>query len=446
MRYRGAGIKRRPLHLPDCGDFMSVDRGVDHRALYRLPWTNSDNVIAWLEPTAKCNLTCEGCYRDNIDSHKSLDEVRKELDVFNKFRAYDGVSIAGGDPRLLHPKIVDIVKMVKADGHKPVLNTNGLALTEKLLLQLKEAGLEGFTFHVDSKQGRPGWKGKNEIELCELRLKLAQMVADVGGLSCAFNSTVYEDTLQYVPELVKWAEDHIDLVHVMVFITYRAALMEGNFDYFNQGEKVDPEPLVYSIDKSKQRMDISSRDVVAKIRERFPDFEPSAYLGGSEKADSLKWLLTGRVGMKGKVMGYVGPKFMELAQVTKHLFTDTYLAYAPPESLAWGRSMMALAPLDQGIRKTAANWLKHLAKSPLDVRKKMHFQSVMVIQPIDILEDGRQNMCDGCPDLTVHDGEMVYSCRLDEKLRFGNFIQTVPRKSVCAHATDNCKVPKAAAS
>ncbi|MHB8873312.1 MAG: radical SAM protein [Myxococcaceae bacterium] len=417
---------------------MSFDRGVDHRALYRLPWTVSDNVISWLEPTAKCNLACEGCYRDNVDSHKSLAEVRKELDVFNKFRGYDGVSIAGGDP-LLHPQIVEIVRMIKSDGHKPVLNTNGLALTEELLAQLKDAGAEGFTFHIDSKQGRPGWKGKNELELNELRLKLANMVADIGGLSCAFNSTVYEDTLKYVPELVQWAEDHIDVVNIMVFITYRAAMMEGEFDYYNQGEKVDAKPLVYTIDKAKQRMDISSRDVVAKIRERFPDFEPSAYLGGSEKPDSLKWLLTGRVGMKGKVMGYVGPKFMELMQVTKHLFTGTYLAYAPPKSLSWGRSMMALGAIDPGLRKTAGSWFSHLARRPLDVTKKLHYQSIMCIQPIDLLADGRQNMCDGCPDLTVHEGELVYSCRLDEKLRFGNFIQTVPKKGACARSPDNCK-------
>ena len=71
---------------------------LDHRELYRLPWSFSDNVIAWLEPTAKCNLACEGCYRANVDEHKSLEEIGKDLDVFARYRKFDGVSIAGGDP------------------------------------------------------------------------------------------------------------------------------------------------------------------------------------------------------------------------------------------------------------------------------------------------------------------------------------------------------------
>ncbi|NIM50879.1 MAG: 4Fe-4S cluster-binding domain-containing protein, partial [Gemmatimonadales bacterium] len=75
-----------------------MSEALDHRTLYRLPWSLPDNAIAWLEPTAKCNLACEGCYRANVNQHKSLDEVATELDVFERYRAADGVSIAGGDP------------------------------------------------------------------------------------------------------------------------------------------------------------------------------------------------------------------------------------------------------------------------------------------------------------------------------------------------------------
>jgi hypothetical protein len=52
----------------------------------------------------------------------------------------------------------------------------------------------------------------------------------------------------------------------------------------------------------------------------------------------------------------------------------------------------------------------------------------MVIQPIDFMPDGRQDMCDGCPDVTVHDGKLVWSCRLEEMNTFGSFVQTAPKK------------------
>ena len=66
---------------------------------------------------------------------------------------------AGGDP-LLYPRIVDLVAEIRRRGLKPIINTNGVALTEELLGDLKRAGAFGFTFHVDSRQGRPEWRGR----------------------------------------------------------------------------------------------------------------------------------------------------------------------------------------------------------------------------------------------------------------------------------------------
>ncbi len=394
---------------------------LDHRSLYRLPWSLSDNAIAWLEPTAKCNLYCEGCYRANVDRHKSLAEVAADLDVFERQRTFDGVSIAGGDP-LTHPEIVEIVRMIAARGAKPVLNTNGLALTEDLLRKLEAAGLAGLTFHVDSKQTRPGWKGKSEQELCELRTCLAEMVARVGGLSCAFNSTVYEDTLDAVPDLLSWAAEHVDKVHVMVFILFRATVPDGPFDHYAGGKKVEMGRLPYAYSSPPGRIDLQVEDVVARIRQRYPDYAPSAYLNGTEAPDSIKWLLAGRLATKRRTYGWVGPRFMELAQTSHHLLTGRYLAYSTPRVLRSGRSLLALWPFDRGIRRA-------LGRALLDpglLFRRLHLQSIMIIQPIDILPDGRQNMCDACPDITVHEGRLVWSCRLEECLRFGGFVRTVP--------------------
>jgi len=152
--------------------------------LYRLPWSRPDNAISWLEPTSACNLGCDGCYRENLaQSHKPLAVIRQEGERFCALRNADGISIAGGDP-LLHPEMVAIVRLIAALGFKPVINTNGAMLTPELLRELKAAGAAGFTFQIDSKQGRPKWKNKknkNEVELNELRLHYAEMLSEVGG-------------------------------------------------------------------------------------------------------------------------------------------------------------------------------------------------------------------------------------------------------------------------
>ncbi len=272
---------------------------LDPQNYYRLPWSLTDNAISWLEPTWKCNIYCEGCYRINDPrGHKSLEKVKEELAVFKKFRRTDGISIAGGDP-LIHPDIVEIVRMIAEDGLKPILNTNGVALTKELLKALKAAGAKGFTFHIDSKQKRPHWKGKNELELCELREQFAEMLYEIGGLSCAFNSTVNGDTLPYVPDLVEWAQRHIEKVHVMVFIAFRAANLDGRFDYYAGAETVDMQEVPY-LNPDGKKTDILSTDVYEAIQERFPDFDSAAYLNGTNKPDSFKWLLSARIGTRKK--------------------------------------------------------------------------------------------------------------------------------------------------
>jgi len=165
-------------------------------------------------------------------------------------------------------------------------------------------------------------------------------VRDAGGICCSFNSTVYEDTLRDLPALVGWAQRNIDMVHVMVFIAYRDAVQDGEFDYFCGGRRIDARQLVYAVEERRQRADISAPEMLAKVREHFPDFAPAAYLGGTEKPDSFKWLLATRIGTPARIAGYVGPRFIEAVQTTHHLWTGRYLAYADPRLLGAGRATL----------------------------------------------------------------------------------------------------------
>lgn len=394
---------------------------LNHLNYYRLPWNLTDNSISWLEPTSKCNLYCEGCYRKNDkDGHKPFEEIKKDLDVFTSLRRSDGISIAGGDP-LTHPDILDIVAEIKRRNLKPIINTNGLALTKDLLKKLKRAGVFGFTFHIDSKQNRPGWKGKNEIELNELRYHFAKMLADEGDISCAFNSTVYDDTKHFIPAILDWAHKNIDLVQVMVFILYRA-VNNKDFDYYIGPKKIDMNQLVYNEDLDS-RADLKASEIVEIIRSKYPDFDPCAYLNGSEKPDSFKWLLTGRLGTKQKIYGYLGAKSIEAIQMFNHLLYNRYLAYASPKDTRRGKSILLLSAFDKRLRKA----FKNFYKNPFNVFRKLYYQSVMIIQPVDFLQDGRQNMCDGCPDITVWNGQLVWSCRMEEQLNFGMNVKTYPK-------------------
>jgi hypothetical protein len=245
-------------------------------------------------------------------------------------------------------------------------------------------------------------------------------------LSVAFNSTVYRHTLQQVPALVDWARDHIDIVHSMVFILFRTSCQD-DFDYYADGKLIDVERLVY-FGQDKNPEPITASELVGVIRRHQPDFEPCAYLGGTSDPRSFKWLMAGRLGTRGKVHGYVGKRYLEVLQTGHHLLFDRYFAYSSPKLLSAGRSAALFgSAFDPGSRRAAKNYIKSVVATPRELLRPMHFQSIVIIQPIDTMADGATNMCDGCPDMTVHKGELVWSCRLDERLQYGCLLQPVPK-------------------
>jgi hypothetical protein len=83
-----------------------------------------------------------------------------------------------------------------------------------------------------------------------------------------------------------------------------------------------------------------------------------------------------------------------------------------------------LAPFNRSMRKIFSKWLR----DPAGWLRRQYSQAIMIIQPVDLFEDGRQNMCDGCPDAIWHDGRLVWSCRVDEIEKMGGFLTGVPKK------------------
>lgn len=390
--------------------------------MYRFPWSWNDNPIGWLEITDKCNIYCRGCYRINgMEGHKSLEQIKDEIDLLQKWRNCDNISIAGGEP-LIHPQILDVVAYIRERGMKPLILTNGLKLMDNraMIEDLKQAGLLGFTFHIDSQQKRPDWKDKGEAELNELRLHYARLVAEVGGLFVSFGMTVYPSNLDSVPGVVRWANEHIDLVHGLVFITFRAAPMDGTYNYFVNGQRIETTRLTYTADND-QEIHITSADVYAKIKDAHPHYEASAYLGGTQTHERATWVTAVQIGSKAKMYGSLGPRMMELVQTFYHLRHGSYLVYQRSHKLT--RFVWLLAAVDSGIRRAHMTFWRDAILHPRRLFQPLYVQSIGIVQGPDLLEDGRLDMCESCPDMTVWNGKLVHSCRLDEWRLYGGYVE-----------------------
>ena len=397
---------------------------LEKRDLYRFPWSMNDNAIAWLEITDICNIHCEGCYRQHLTGHKPLEEIKEEIRFFKRWRNPDNVSIAGGEP-LIHPQIMDIVAFIAENGMKPVVLTNGQELTPETLRELRRARVAGFTIHVDSRQNRPRWQGKSEAELNELRQHYADLIAAAGGsLYVVFNSTVYPSTFHEIPDVIRWGQANIGKVHGLVFITYRTAATDSYTALNADDREIDLSRLSYVTEHFDEKF-VTAPEVYEIIRATCPEYEPSGYLGGSIRHDSYKWLAGALIGSQRQIYGSIGKRTMELAQVGHHLLKGTYLAYLSQARV--GRKIFATALWDKTVRRAAGRWWRAILRHPGRLFDAIYVQSIGIIQAPDILPDGRADMCDSCPDMTVWDGKLINSCRMDEYRLFGGLLTVTKR-------------------
>ncbi len=392
--------------------------------LYRLPWSMNDNPIAWLEVSDICNLNCEGCYRSTLTGHKPLDEVKEELRFFKRWRNPDNVSIAGGEP-LLHPQICEIIAYIDELGMKPIVLTNADKLTPSFLAELKKAGLKGFTIHIDSHQSRPGWDGKSEAEHNLLRQYYAEMIDTAGGFYTIFNATVFPSTYESIPDIVRWGQENIEIVQGLVFITYRTAATDTYEGISAEAGQVELSQLSYIRDHFDETF-VTGPEVYAKIKSVIPAYEASGYLGGTQRHDSIKWLVSAMIGSRYGVYGSVGRKTMELAQTLHHLFKGTYLAYLSNAGI--GSTALLTWPWDPAVRMALGNRLKDVLRHPWRLFTPIKMQSIGIIQAPDLQASGLADMCDSCPDMTVYNGRLINSCRMDEYRLFGDMVSVVKKQ------------------
>jgi len=389
--------------------FIDYDiAGPDKQKLFRFPWSINDNPIAWVEVTDKCNIYCNGCYRNRMDGHKTFEEIKNEILFMKRWRNVDNVYLAGGEP-LIHPKIVEIVQFITDQKLKTSLISNGQALDKELLKKLKKAGACEISFHVDSGQIRKGWSGKDELELIALRQNFVDLLKKEGKVKCNFNMTVSKRNVKDVPETVQWVLDNRGKVGGLTIITLRGALLEDGVEYYANGKqvKLSKKDLGYVSDKDDRSAYIYSSDVYKLLKTNFKDYEAAAYLGGTQGHTAIKWLISISLCSGNKIVGALGPNAVKIYNFAHHLFKGNYSVGG---NSPVGRSIFFLAPFDKGVRKV---FWKFLAR-PWLFFKKFYGFTISIVQPPDILENGNIEMCDSCPDLTLYKGELVNSCRLDE--------------------------------
>src|SRR5581483_9441824 len=159
-----------------------------------------------LEITQRCNLDCTLCYLSDYSESvpdPPMEELKRKADNIKRiFGVQTNVQITGGDLTLRkREELVEIVRYVHSIGLNPALFTNGIKATRDLLAELRSVGLVDVAFHVDVTQERKGYV--TEASMNEIREEYLDRCKGL-GLATIFNTTVCDQNLDEIPDLVRW--------------------------------------------------------------------------------------------------------------------------------------------------------------------------------------------------------------------------------------------------
>jgi len=387
---------------------------IDRSSLYRLPWSGTDNPGGWIEVTDACDFSCPGCYRHRLTGHRKFEELEAEIVTLKRRLNCDRIAIAGGEP-LLYPRIPDVVRAIADRGLKPVLLTNGERLTPELGRELQQAGLSKFHLHVDSGMQRPGWEGKTETEMNELRQHFADLVWELDGVQCGYNITVFPSTLEHLPNIVEWARGNIHKVQHLSLIAFRSIPLDDGYEYQVNGRPVEMNKLQHAT-ADLDALTLTT-DAMLEVLQRYDaGFRPAAYLPGTSAPDSFKFLVAVQVGTAHELLGYLGPRTIECVQVAHHLWFGRYCAFLRNAKV--GHKVTAMALLDPEVRRVGGRLFRSLLRHPRHALSHIYTQSISLQQPNEMM-NGEANLCDGCLNMMLYQDELIPSCRLDEYRLFG---------------------------
>ena len=122
----------------------------------------------YIEPTTKCNLNCKMCFRhtwfDEPICDLSQEDFRRVLDTMPS--TVETIFFGGMGEPLFHRDIHQMVRLAAETGAEVELLTNGMLLTEEMILGLIEAGLCRLWVSIDDLQTHSSINEQQEHDPC----------------------------------------------------------------------------------------------------------------------------------------------------------------------------------------------------------------------------------------------------------------------------------------
>jgi MoaA/NifB/PqqE/SkfB family radical SAM enzyme len=206
-----------------------------------------------VEPTTKCNLRCGTCLRPRgpgeINADMQFELFRSIVDQFKPLRRNSRmIDLTGLGEPLLNPKLVPMIRYAKKNNLRVNFVSNFTSVNKGNMIDLIEAQFDYLCVSIDgaSKQTFEKVKCGADFDKVTENVKLfAETKKDLNSTKPKLTivSTISEDNLQEVPQLIRLAE--ILAVDEIAFLIrygrmYKSPKNESEEGYFLNGLFISP--------------------------------------------------------------------------------------------------------------------------------------------------------------------------------------------------------------
>ncbi len=159
-----------------------------------------------LEVTRSCNLRCKHCYNDSGVQKRnelSFEEIKQLIDELENTGVLN-VMLTGGEP-LLHPRLFDIIELIRLHSMSCMLFTNGTLLTKEVVTALKGRVLS-VTVSIDGAVPETHDSFRGVPNSFEKTVKAVKMLKEA-GIPVRCSVCIHKGNLREVTDIVRLLEE-----------------------------------------------------------------------------------------------------------------------------------------------------------------------------------------------------------------------------------------------
>ncbi len=168
--------------------------------------------LANIEITTRCNLGCSACARTQLklQSHfMSQDDFRSVLAHLP--HAFRIVLVGLGEP-LMHPDVIDFIKLAVGAGRRVALVTNGMFMNPQLARALCQSGLASITFSLDAVDQATANRLRVGSDMQQISTNIRMLIDECrkeeAGPGTSVFTALRRETIDELEAIVDFVADH----------------------------------------------------------------------------------------------------------------------------------------------------------------------------------------------------------------------------------------------